>query len=352
MSYFQMSIVIFAVLLVNVVYNTNAQIVTTIIQPLANGTCGISTGAPIVQQLSRTVSYLGGMYWSDYQNKIAYIDRFGPAFGKYTPSDGHFRYLAITEGKEAIAIVPVKNVTNLKFVIGLDNRLILYVLPNSNTNYSITAYDLITVSNRSEIFMKGKTDNHGRLWYASATPRRHKGRLYKIENLGTPVVMETNLYCGAGMAWTKDYRKFYLVDSDIGIIYKYDFDSTYGTIANRSIIFRMEEHTTFTGKPFDIALDVEGYLWIGLLHGGAVIKYDENNRTILWTIVIPASDVVSIEFGELDKKTLFVGTSKQFLKNKKLQQGAGAMYGISGLGATGISDNEIVIPDKYLNLLD
>lgn len=58
----------------------------------------------------------------------------------------------------------------------------------------------------------------------------NKGRVYKIENLGTPVVMEQNLHTGAGMAWTQDYKYFYLVESNKGIIYKYDFNLSNGTI--------------------------------------------------------------------------------------------------------------------------
>lgn len=34
------------------------------------------------------------------------------------------------------------------------------------------------------------------------------------------------------MAWNKDYTYFYLVDSLAGVIYKYDFDSTNGSIGN------------------------------------------------------------------------------------------------------------------------
>lgn len=57
---------------------------------------------------------------------------------------------------------------------------------------------------------------------------------------------------------------------------------------------------------------------------------------------------MSLEFGGSDKKTLFVGTRTKLLHNKTMKTaGAGAIFGISGLGAVGISDNEIVIPDKY-----
>lgn len=67
----------------------------------------------------------------------------------------------------------------------------------------------------------------------------------------------------------------------------------------------------------------------------------------MWTIPVPASDIVSLVFGGLDKKILFVGTTNKLLLNSNKEAGAGAIFGISGLGATGIPDNEIVIPEQY-----
>lgn len=59
-------------------------------------------------------------------------------------------------------------------------------------------------------------------------------------------------------------------------------------------------------------------------------------------------DIVSLEFGGLDKKILFVGTSTKLLYSNSIKTaGTGAIFGISGLGAVGIPDNEIVIPQKY-----
>lgn len=58
-----------------------------------------------------------------------------------------------------------------------------------------------------------------------------RGNLYKIDNLGKPVVMEKNLQMGAGMAWTKGYNYFYLVDSLGDTIYKYNFDDENGLIS-------------------------------------------------------------------------------------------------------------------------
>lgn len=43
--------------------------------------------------------------------------------------------------------------------------------------------------------------------------------------------MERNLQMGAGMAWTKNYTSFYLVDSSADRIYKYNFDAEKGLIS-------------------------------------------------------------------------------------------------------------------------
>lgn len=62
------------------------------------------------------------------------------------------------------------------------------------------------------------------------------GKLYKIDDLQTPVVIEDDLYGGAGMAWTEDYKYFYLVDNHLGCIHKYDFNSDAGTISTYNYI--------------------------------------------------------------------------------------------------------------------
>ncbi|GLV35133.1 Senescence marker protein-30 [Carabus blaptoides fortunei] len=292
-----MKLLISGLILLSVIYSVSSVVFTSsVIKHLANGTCGISTGAPLVQQLTATVTYAGGLFWADDGAKIAYIDRYVPAYGRYTPNNGRFNHMSIDGGKETIAIFPIKNATGLKFVIGLDRRLVLSVVTGTGNSLNSTIYPLITVSNKTnEKFMKGKIDANGRLWYSSS-------------------------------------------------------DGLLNNKANRRIVFEKCNHTELAGKPFDIVLDSSGYIWIGLLHGGAVIQYDEVTGNILWIIAIPASDIISLEFGGLDKKTMYVGTSKQYLHNTAAQPAAGSILSVSGLGYNGICDNDIVIPDKYSNL--
>lgn len=68
---------------------------STFTKTLASGTCGISTGGPLVQQLTTTLTDTSGLFWSDAGEKIAYVERFGPAFGRYTLNDGTFDRVAI-----------------------------------------------------------------------------------------------------------------------------------------------------------------------------------------------------------------------------------------------------------------
>lgn len=78
-----------------IVFPRNAQLTSTFIKKLVSGTCGISTGGPLVQQLTTTLTDTSGLFWSDDGVKLPYVERYGPAFGRYTPSDGRFNRMAI-----------------------------------------------------------------------------------------------------------------------------------------------------------------------------------------------------------------------------------------------------------------
>lgn len=68
---------------------------STFIKTLAQGTCGIPTGGPLVQQLTTTLTDTSGLFWSDNGAKICYVERFGLAFGRYTPDDGRFNRMDV-----------------------------------------------------------------------------------------------------------------------------------------------------------------------------------------------------------------------------------------------------------------
>lgn len=105
----------------------------------------------------------------------------------------------------------------------------------------------MTVVQKPNILVKGKTDKNGRLWFSTYLFVAIKGRgksflfaavynttggsLLKIDTRNNVVVMETGLKNPKGFSWCKDNKLFYLIDSDMKVIYEYDYNLDAGAIS-------------------------------------------------------------------------------------------------------------------------
>jgi DNA-binding IclR family transcriptional regulator/sugar lactone lactonase YvrE len=119
----------------------------------------------------------------------------------------------------------------------------------------------------------GKCDSKGRFWVGSIAfnLERGAGSLYCIEPDGNFCTAEMDLNLPNGIAWSKDDRFMYLVDTADRIVYAYDFNIETGKISNRKTLIEFSDD--IIGTPDGMDVDRDGNIWIAMWDGWSIRKY-------------------------------------------------------------------------------
>lgn len=179
----------------------------------------------------------------------------------------------------------------------------------------------------------GACDTRGRLWAGTMSLRgdTRAAALYQLDADLTVRRMLPGLSVSNGIGWAPDGDAIYHVDSPRRRIDVYDFDEAAGAIAGRRAVIPIEPEL---GLPDGLAVDAEGGIWVALWGGGAVQRHSPDGALDA-RIELPASNVTSCCFGDLDLATLYVTTASRGAPDEPL---AGSVFacrpGVRGLAAT------------------
>jgi sugar lactone lactonase YvrE len=181
----------------------------------------------------------------------------------------------------------------------------------------------------------GKCDRLGRLWASSmafdCSPLR--GCLYRLDPDYTLTPMLAPLTIGNGMAWSADDRTMYFIDSGTGGVDAIEFDLDSGELGERRQLVSVPESL---GIPDGMCIDAEGFLWVALYGGSAVLRYSPDGE-LAGKVEVPASNVTCATFGGPQLDLLFITTARAGLSEGELagQPQAGALFvlepGIKGV---------------------
>jgi sugar lactone lactonase YvrE len=152
-----------------------------------------------------------------------------------------------------------------------------------------------------------KCDPAGRLWVGTMAldERIGVGSLFRLDAAGGQSrVMLTNVTISNGLGWSPDGGTMYYVDTPLGRIDAFDFDSAAGAISNR----RTFVEVTPPGYPDGLCVDAEGCLWLSLWGGSAVNRYAPNGQ-LVDVIPMPVEQVTSCCFGGADLGDLYITTA-------------------------------------------
>lgn len=189
-------------------------------------------------------------------------------------------------------------------------------------------------------FNDGKCDPLGRLWVGTMASEGDvaTGSLYRLDLDFQCEVIQTEIGCSNGLAWSHDHATFYYIDSFKNRIEAYDFDAGSGTIDHLRVIReepKGNEHPIFDG----MTIDTEGRLWVARWFGGCVQCIDPKNGDILEQVDVPVRKVTSCWFGGEDLEDLYITCASvdETEEQLKAQPHAGALFrcrpGAKGLPA-------------------
>lgn len=241
----------------------------------------------------------GGLYWTDVPSRR--IHRWVPG-GEHVQWDMANMVTAIAPRASGGLIIAETN--GVAFFDPQTGQTTPFVAPEADKPF-----------NRSN---DGGCDRQGRFWLGTMFNNLaedgsaidipgNTGTLYRIDPDGSSTAMVVDVGISNTLAWTADDRVFYFADTFSGI-YKFDFNSEQGTIANRQP-FAMQDRPEFSerGHPDGSTIDSEGFVWNCRWDGGCVIRIAPDG-SIDRIVELPCSRVTSAVFGGPDLDTLYITT--------------------------------------------
>lgn len=149
----------------------------------------------------------------------------------------------------------------------------------------------------------GEIDIHALSLGSGNIPADYKpiGRLWRYDPDGSVHLVDQEIVCANGMAWTMDKSIMFFNDSAGQKIWKYSYSST-GEMSNKTLL------KDYAGTPFEpdgMCADTCDNIWFALYGASSVFQMDKAGQ-VLREIKVPAFAVTCPTFGGPDNSYLYV----------------------------------------------
>jgi L-arabinonolactonase len=247
-----------------------------------------------------------GPVWHAGERALYWLDGTGRALHRWREADGEARTwpmekmpAAFAFNGEGTALLASRNgLGHFDFGSGLVDK----------------SYEAAPADFAEERFNDGKCDARGRFWVGTMDRcfSRPIAHLYRIDPDLSARKMQDGMILSNGIAWSPDYKVFYVCESRPGVVYAFDFDLDEGHIANRRVLI---DYAGRDEGPDGCAMDAEGGLWIAEIRAGRVARYTPDGK-LDRVIETPVSHPTSVCFGGAALDKLFV-TSMRLAVSKE-----------------------------------
>ena len=141
----------------------------------------------------------------------------------------------------------------------------------------------------------GACDRSGRFFAGTMAEDESPGAgaLYRLgpDHVVSPVL--AGLSVSNGIGWSLDESRMYYVDSPTCRVDIFDYDAASGAIGNRRVFAGVGGDGVV---PDGLAVDADGFVWVALWGGGALVRYRPDGR-LEQILDIPAAHVTNCAFG-------------------------------------------------------
>lgn len=188
------------------------------------------------------------------------------------------------------------------------------------------------------VFNDGKVDRQGRFVIGATTadlkqPTPHGG-LYRLNPDHSFARLDSGIHISNGPCWSPDDKTFYFADSWQKTVYAYDYDIVSGAVANRRVFVNTSD---LGGLPDGATVDRDGLLWTAVYGSGKVAAFRPDGR-LERIVELPVKLVSSVMFGGANLDLLYVTTLKHGIFDEPVEDGAGDVLVIEGLGTSGLPE--------------
>lgn len=258
-----------------------------------------------VELVVKTECQLGeGPSWDDRTNTLYFLDLIGNRIYYYDIAKDTLDFMDV--GQNTGCAIPCEKGG---LIAGLQNG-VYYIDPHQKKMELLVQPERGISGNR---FNDGKCDAAGRLWagtmsktldtgYGDYIPR---GSLYCIDTDMNVSKQLSYVTISNGLAWSKDNRTMYYIDTPTKKLTAFDFDLTTGAITGRRTAI---DFSKYSGQPDGMCIDSEDRLWIAFF-GESMLRYcDPQSGEVLEEVLFPVLNVTCAAFGGDDLKDLYVTT--------------------------------------------
>lgn len=238
-----------------------------------------------------------GVFWSDREQKVFWIDIEGHRVCRYDPATG--KNDSVFVGQQVGTVI--ENASG-GLVVGLKDGV--YALDYETGELAKWCDPML--GDQENRLNDGKAGPDGRFYVGGMGPDG-KQSLYRIENDTTTFsTVESGLSCSNGLVWSLDRKTFYYIDSPRKVVWAYDFELDSGDISNRRVVVDIRGEDCM---PDGMTIDAEGKLWVAFWEGWGVRRYDPESGELLQEIKLPVARVTTCAFGGTDLDTLYITTA-------------------------------------------
>jgi sugar lactone lactonase YvrE len=155
-------------------------------------------------------------------------------------------------------------------------------------------------------FNDGKCDPRGRLFAGTMALEKPRapGTLYRFDPDGAISPVLTGLGTSNGLAWSRDERTMFFIDTPTLEVSAFDYDPATGAIANRRTAVKFPSETN--ARPDGMVIDADDNLWVAMYDGAGVQGCDPRTGKIFAKIDVPARKTTSCTFGGPVLRDLYI----------------------------------------------
>jgi len=138
------------------------------------------------------------------------------------------------------------------------------------------------------------------------------------------MVDDDNITDSNAIGWTRDNKTMYFVNSDLNVIYAYDYDLPTGTASNRRIFVdgnAMGLKKSLYGNPDGFCIDREGSIWSARWEGSRIVRITPDGKGVDLEIHIPgAYNITACCFGGAKMDKLFITTASPLANEQNTKE--------------------------------
>jgi len=242
-----------------------------------------------------------GPVWDPDRRLLWWADILGGVVHGFDPATGSDRAIEIGEAVGAIALRASGGL-----IVAAAGR-IAALDPETGTIEDLATFEPETPARRMN---DAKCDPTGALWVGrmALDGAPGLGSLLRLDPDLRLTIVETGLAVPNGMAWSRDGRRMYFIDSMRRQVTEQGFDAATRMVGPGRPLLEFPEDW---GLPDGLTIDTEGCLWVAMWDGGCVLRIAPDGRTIDRIDVPGISQASSCTFGGDDLGDLYITTARE-----------------------------------------